>query len=167
MTTLEVKLSPSSIKDAKERIQKYRNSLPNKLDDFCERLCEEGVEAAIQEVKVASGELQSGISFRSEGTHDYCVVSDGYYAAFVEFGTGVVGELDHAFEPPPEAGWKYDTLGTPEAHDPDDPTTWYYYDENNQRFSTQGQRGEGYMGKAALTMRFRVQEIAKEVFNFD
>ena len=61
-------------------------------------------------------------------------------------------------------GWGYDTRRTPEAHDPADPTLWYYYDRDGDLRCTRGRVASGYMLAASGEMRRKVLEIAREVF---
>lgn len=165
MKTIRVELSMASIRQAKEQIEKYANSLQQRTDELCRRLSEIGVEVAKVHVKVDTGELESKISFQRKGNAEYLVISDGNYAAFVEFGTGVIGSGTYKGELPAE--WKYDVRRTPSAHDPLDPTAWYYYDEDGIRHRTQGQRAASYMAQASEAMRQKVVQIAREVFDLD
>lgn len=165
MSAAKVELSQESVRRLKEGIAAYAGSLRQRCDELCRRLSAIGVEAAVAHAKVDTGELASGISFRRVGGADYLVVSEGPYAAFVEFGTGVVGAGSYDGGLP--EGWQYDARRTPEAHDTDDPSRWYYYDEDGRLRSTRGQRASSYMAKAAEDMRQRVLSVAKEVFSFD
>lgn len=60
-------------------------------------------------------------------------------------------------------GWAYDQRRTPEAHDPDDPTKWFYRDRDGRVRSTRGQTACGYMAGAADEMRMAIDEVAREV----
>lgn len=162
MSELRVELSTESVARARDEVRRYAESLPDRFDELCSRLAEVGVEAAAAHVKVDAGRLQSDISARRLGKGHWLVLSVGDYAAFVEFGTGVVGDGTYEGDTPP--GWQYDSRQTPEAHDPDDPTLWYYYDEEGRLRSTRGQAASSYMAKAAEEMRQKVLPIAKEVF---
>jgi hypothetical protein len=165
MTTLQIELSAESIRKVKEQIEEYAASLPAKSDECCRRLGEIGMGAALKYVKIDTSELAGGISVQRIGNADYLVVSVGGHAAFVEFGTGVVGAGTYEGELP--ADWDYDLRETPEAHDPNDPTAWYYYDEDGIRHKTRGQKAASYMAKSSEEMRQKVLEIAKEVYAFD
>lgn len=162
MKVIKVGLSAESVAKATEQVRRYAASLPARCDEFAARLAEAGVEAAVRNVKMDTGGLESGISAQRKGRGLFCVVSVGDYAVFVEFGTGVVGEGTYEGELPD--GWDYDSRQTPEAHDADDPTRWYYYDEDGRLRSTRGQKASSYMARAAEEMRQKVLPIAREVF---
>lgn len=165
MKTLQIELSAESIRKAREQIEEYAASLPAMSEEFARRLSEIGMDAALTHVKIDTSELAGGISVQRIGDADYIVVSVGGHAAFVEFGTGVVGSGTYEGELPSD--WDYDTRETPEAHDTQDPTAWYYYDADGVRHRTRGQQAASYMAKSAEDMRQQVLEIAKEVFAFD
>lgn len=165
MKTLQIVLSADSIRKAKEQIEEYAASLPSMSEEFCRRLGEIGLDTALTHVKIDTNALAAGISVQRIGEADYLVVSVGGHAAFVEFGTGVVGAGTYEGELP--ADWDYDLRETPEAHDPDDPTAWYYYDDDGTLHKTRGQKAASYMAKSAEEMRQKVLEIAKEVYAFD
>lgn len=111
----------------------------------------------------AKAELQSSISGifnRNLGTGVLSVGgpsgSTGYFAVFVEFGTGVVG----ARSPHPDLipGWGYDSSGHGESG-------WYYYKEaDGQVHWTQGQPSHPFMYQTGKELRNEVERIAKEVF---
>ena len=159
---IQVGLSEASIKAAIKQVNAYSKSMDKKCDELCRRLAEIGVEAAIAHAPIGIGNLVSGIHLEKHGDKDYLVVSSGDKVGFIEFGTGVVGEGTYQGNLPDN--YKYDQRWTPEAHDPNDPTLWYYYDERGKRHSTRGQKAKGYMAAASEEMRNKVLEVAKEVF---
>ena len=159
---LSMGLSSSSIGEAVRRLEAYRSSLPSKVDELLRKLCEAGVDAAVSVVPKDTGELASSIRYERRGDGDYLVVADSEYAAFVEFGTGVVGSGTYPGDLP--SGWAYDERRTPEAHDPDDPARWYYYDRDGRLRSTRGRQAAGYMLAASEDMRAKALRIAREVF---
>lgn len=159
---IQLDLSVSSIDAAVRKVNAYAGSLEAKCDEFARRLAEFGVEIAKVTVRKDTGELESGIYFEKVGDGEYLVVSEGDYAVFVEFGTGVVGQGTYPGELP--AGWSYDERRTPAAHDPIDPTKWYYRDRDGVVRSTRGQTANAYMAASAEQMRQAVIATAKEVF---
>lgn len=161
---IKVDLSSESVRDALKQVQTYKRSFTQKLDELCRRLAEEGVKAAVSEVRIDTGELKESIHYEKHGECEYLVIAHNDHAAFVEFGTGVVGEgKPYPGELP--ANWEYDTRATPSAHDRLDPTLWYYNDPiTGVTMSTRGQKPNAYMVKAGEEMRQSVLEIAKEVF---
>ncbi|MEC4272959.1 HK97 gp10 family phage protein [Adlercreutzia sp. R25] len=136
-------------------------SLEARCAELVRRLGEIGVEAAVAHVRKDTGELASGIRWEQLADGSGIVVSEGPYAAFVEFGTGVVGEGTYQGDLPD--GWGYNEQRTPEAHDPDDMTRWFYRDRDGRVRSTRGQPACGYMAAAAEEMRQSVAAVAKEV----
>ena len=162
MRRIRAGLSHASLSKAIAGLKAYRDGLPAKVDELLRRLSQAGVDAAAAVVPRDTGELESSIRLERRGGSDYLVVADCEYAAFVEFGTGVVGQGTYRGDPPP--GWGYDERRTPEAHDPDDPTKWFYYDRDGVLRSTRGQRASGYMAAASEEMRASAVRIAREVF---
>lgn len=163
MKRIRLELSTESINKAIKEIEEYRNKLPLRIETFLRRLAEIGVDAAIAYVPVDTGELQSGIYLERKSDKEYLVVADSDHAAFVEFGTGVIGEGSYKGELPD--GWDYDTRATPSAHDSKDPTIWYYIDpQSGEVKSTRGQRASNYMFMASAAMRQNIINVAREVF---
>jgi len=159
---IPIGLSVDSVAAAIKQVNAYGNSLEAKCDELARRLVELGVEVAKIIVRKDTGDLESGIRFEKVGNGEYLVVSEGDYAIFVEFGTGVVGQGTYPGELP--AGYTYDERRTPAAHDPIDPTRWYYRDRDGRIRSTRGQTANAYMATSAEEMRQAVLATAKEVF---
>lgn len=149
----------SAIREA----EAYRASLPGRLEELLRRLSEIGVAAAATVVPEDTGELAASIDLERRDGRDYAVIAACGYAAFVEFGTGVVGQGTYPGDLP--AGWGYDERRTPEAHDRSDPTYWYYYDRDGVLRKTMGQRASGFMLAASEDMRRNVLKVAREVFS--
>ena len=157
-------LSSASVREGIRRIEAYRDSIPARLDRVCTALCDLGVAVAVTVAPIDTGDLRSSIHVEQRGGHTVLVVVDSEHAAFVEFGTGVVGEGTYQGELP--EGWSYDERRTPEAHDPLDPTWWYYRDPvDGEVHKTQGQAGKGYMLSASETMRQRLMDVAREAWS--
>lgn len=159
---IPLELSARSVAEAVRAVDGYAGSLAPKCRTLCKRLAEAGVEAAVADVRKDTGELAAGIHVEEFGDSSYLVVSDGDHAAFVEFGTGVVGRGTYPGELPAE--WGYDERRTPSAHDEKDPTRWYYRDREGAVRSTRGQTANAYMAGASDQMRARALAIAREVF---
>lgn len=159
---IPLELSVDSVGSAVKQVNAYGKSLEAKCDELSKRLVELGVEVAKITVRKDTGELESGIGFEKRGEGEYLVVSEGDYAIFVEFGTGVVGQGTYPGEL--LSGYGYDERRTPAAHDPIDPTKWYYRDRDGVVRSTRGQTANAYMATSAEEMRQAVLRTAKEVF---
>lgn len=159
---IPVELSAKSMKQAARQLVRYADSLGAKCDELSRRLAEIGVTASAQSVRLDTGNLAASIRMEKDGECAYLVFTDEDYAAFVEFGTGVVGQGTYKGQLP--AGYGYDERRTPEAHDPLDPAKWYYYDAEGRVRGTRGQTADGFMLAGAEVMRQMVLPIAKEVF---
>ena len=155
-------LSVSSVAAAIKQVNAYGSSLEAKCDELCRKLAEIGVTASAQAVRFDTGNLAASIQMERNGECAYLVYTDEDYAAFVEFGTGVVGQGTYPGNLP--AGYGYDERRTPAAHDPDDPTKWFYYDAEGRVRSTRGQTADGFMLAGSEVMRQMIAPIAKEVF---
>lgn len=161
-------LSASSVRSARQRLERYMSDLPTKVDELCRRLAEVGVTAAVTALQEAdkreTGELQSSIEVERVGDRDYLVVTYCGYAVYVEFGTGVVG-----------AAGTYPGTMPPGITGPLSRTTkaredgsWVYFDERQGRYRiTKGQLPTGFMAQASVEMRDKAKEIAREVFGGD
>lgn len=159
---IPLELSVDSVAAAVKQARAYGRSLDAKCDELARRLADIGVEIAKVTVRKDTGELESGIGSEKVADGKYLVVSEGDYAIFVEFGTGVVGQGTYPGELP--AGYGYDERRTPAAHDPRDPTRWFYRDRDGFVRSTRGQTANAYMAASAEEMRQAVLRTAKEVF---
>ena len=90
----------------------------------------------------------------------YVIYTDCPWAAYVEFGTGVVGEKS----PHPNksmAGWKYDVNSHGEAG-------WYYFKDGEWHW-TNGMISRPFMYETGQQLRNMgvISRIAKEVFGSD
>ena len=90
----------------------------------------------------------------------YYIYTDCDWAAFVEFGTGVVGKSN----PHPDTGlanWKYDTNNHGEAG-------WWYFNDGEWHW-TKGMPSRPFMYETAQELRDMsvIMNIAKDVFGSD
>ena len=162
---VKMKLSHESVQKAIEQVDTYADSLETKCAELCERLAEIGVQAAVRCITQSTngtGELAASMQVEQSGDTSFLVITRNEHAAFVEFGTGVIGSGTYSGELP--QGWTYDQRRTPAAHDSADPTKWWYYDKQGRRRSTRGQTATGFMAVAGEEMRQAVLDTAKEVF---
>lgn len=159
MKRITIQLSEASINAAIKELQTYKRELSQNATMLVQRLIEAGIEIAKQEVLVLgafdSGELHDSLDglMYTDGTRGI-IFTDCGHAAFVEFGTGVVGSRS----PHPTMPWQYDVNQHGEAG-------WVYYDEKQGRFRwTKGMPSRPYMYLTAQQLEQRVAEIAREVF---
>lgn len=162
---VKLPLAQATIGRLKARLIGQRDAYAQRCDEYCRRLAEIGAEAARAAAPEDSGELRSSIEARRNADGSWEVSTDCWYADFVEFGTGVVGEGTY-----PDrkrltwAGWSYDQRRTPEAHDPEEPEFWYWVDDDGRRHRTSGYPARPFMLPGALAMRETKKQLAREVF---
>lgn len=159
-------LSAKGFRDIAKQIRKYRNDLTDKCEEFVYRMAEEGIALAQLKIldfdAVFSGDLLNSMSLEagdivSNGV-TYYVYTDCDWAAFVEFGTGVVGKEN----PHPEAnGWKYDINEHGESG-------WFYFKGGAWHW-TRGMPSRPFMYETGQELRdiSRIANIAKDVFGSD
>lgn len=168
MPKYRVNLSAGSFRQLEKDIRDYRKSLQDKCDEFAYRMAEEGV--AIAQLKILSsdavmtGELLDSMNLEagdivSNGA-TYYIYTDCEWAAFVEFGTGIVGSEN----PHPDTGlvnWKYDTNGHGESG-------WFYFNKGEWHW-TKGMPSRPFMYETARELKDidTILHIAREVFGSD
>jgi hypothetical protein len=152
-------LDTKSIDNAIKELQGYKVELSDKANRLIQKLIDVGVEVAKQEVMLLgafdSGELAGSIDglMYTDGTHGI-IFTDCGHAAFVEFGTGVVG----AGSPHPTMPWQYDVNNHGEAG-------WVYYNEKTGKFGwTKGMPSRPFMYNTAKHLQDELERIAKEVW---
>jgi hypothetical protein len=152
------------------RLNEYKKEVETKTTELAQRLTDLGVETArIKIVEMGayySGELLSGVSGYFSPTLNagfVRVTSD--HVAFVEFGTGVVGQQNpHTNgEYLSKASWGYAT-GSKIFTTKDGRVGWIYpTDDGGFRF-TEGMESRPFMYETALELERQYMQIAKEVF---
>lgn len=159
MKKITIQLSEESVKAAIKELRQYKKELSQKATLLVQRLVDAGVEIAKQEVLTLgafdSGELASSLDgmMYTDGAHGIIFTNCGH-AAFVEFGTGVVG----SGSPHPIMPWAYDVNQHGEKG-------WVYYDEKQGRFRwTKGMPSRPYMYLTARQLEEKVVDIARDVF---
>lgn len=170
---IRVKLSPESIADAIQELQDYKAELNRKVETLARLLTNTGVD--IVRIKVVemnaidTGELFGSINGYYDSVGNKGVIQvDSNYAAFVEFGTGIVGATaPHTnAEYLAKAAWKYST-GSHIFETKDGRFGWYYpTDDGGFRF-TEGQKARPFMYETALELQRRYAEKVREVFPCD
>lgn len=113
LKNISFELTPQSIQSASDELKKLKTDLADALSELARFITEEkGVEFAKMQIAqfpaIDTGELLNSITGTySKSEHEGTIYSGAYYAVFVEFGTGIVGESN----PHPIAGvqgWEYD-----------------------------------------------------------
>lgn len=136
-----------AVKDVRAYITDFRK----KCELFVRWLCERGQEIAREEAPVDTGELRSSITAMAMGLAGQIIASSPH-AAYVEFGTGIVG----AGSPHPTLPWTYDVNG----HGADG---WWYLKDGSWRW-TAGQPARAYMYTTAKRLAAEAPQIARDVF---
>lgn len=166
MKRIRVGLSVSEFKKAAEEVEKYKKEIIRKTKRLAERLAEEGVDIAKMKIAeypaVDTGELLNSMKAEPGDVVQYgskwIIFTDCPHAAYVEFGTGIVGERD----PHPDTslvGWRYDIKEHGEAG-------WHYY-KNGEWHWTKGMQPRPFMYETGMDLKMKVSKIAKEVFAGD
>ena len=171
MKTIVVRLDPKSIADAINELNDYKKEVESKARLLVQRLTDLGAEIArIKIVEMGayySGELLSGVDGYFSpllNTGFVRVTSD--HVAFVEFGTGLVGQANpHTNgEYLSKAAWGYAT-GAKIFTTQDGRVGWIYpTDDGGFRF-TEGMRSRPFMYETALQLQREFPRIAREVFS--
>ena len=159
-TVIRFSLNPNDIDRAIQEVEKFKQDFQRKCNLLVQALTEYGLEVArVQVVQLDAwytGELLSSIDGYFSPTYGVGIIKAGaYYAAYVEFGTGVVGSSSP--HPDPQ-GWQYDV----NAHGDDG---WVYYDDYSGEFRwTKGFKSRPFMYNTARELEKECKRIALEVF---
>ena len=141
------------LKEAKA-YQKKVEQAPQKLIEY---LTAQGVEIAKMNVSdmnaYDSGELYNSIHAEQKSGVGY-VIADAAHAAFVCFGTGIVGK-NNQHPNIAIAGWKYDVNDHGELG-------WWYIGRDGRAHWTKGMPSRPYMYNTAQQLRQMVIPAAKE-----
>lgn len=165
-------LSVSSIENLQKELQKYSDSLEYKARLIAEKLAERGVEVA--RVKIAdldaifTGELISSVHSEYVGSQKggaiFAVVTDSDHAAFVEFGTGIVGSAHpYTGKLPEGVTWEY-AVGKTIGYLADGRYGWFYPADDGNWYFTEGMPSRPFMYFTAIELKTMILEIAQEVF---
>ena len=171
MKNIAVKLDPQGVADAIKEIRQYQKDVENKVRLLIQRLTDLGAEIA--RIKIVSmgayysGELLSGVDGYYSPTLNIGfvrVTSD--HVAFVEFGTGVVGQNNphKNGEYLSIAAWQY-AVGPKIFTTKDGRVGWIYpTDDGGFRF-TEGMKSRPFMYETVLELQKNFPNIVKAVFS--
>jgi hypothetical protein len=161
----------NSVKNAIKELKRYRKDLEKKTRLLVQRLTDYGAE--IVRVKIVnmgayySGELLSGVDgYYSPSLNVGFVRVTSDHVAFVEFGTGVVGQNSphKNGEYLSKAAWSY-ASGAKIFTTQDGRVGWIYpTDDGGFRF-TEGMESRPFMYETALELQNNFRRIAQEVFS--
>lgn len=171
MKTISVRLDPNEIAKAIEEIRQYQQDVERKARLLVQKLTDYGAEIARIKIvgmgALATGELLSGVDGYYSPTLNagfVRVASD--HVAFVEFGTGVVGQRKshRNGEYLSKAAWQYAT-GSKIFTTQNGKVGWFYpTDDGGVRF-TEGMPSRPFMYETAIEMAQVFDYIAVEVFS--
>lgn len=159
-TVIRFSLNEKDIDRAIREVKHFRTEFLEKCSRLVEALTDRGVEVAKVEVArldaVYTGELMNSIEGYYSPTYNVGIIKAGaYYAAYVEFGTGVVGSRSP--HPNPQ-GWQYDINQHGDKG-------WVYHDDESGEFRwTKGFKSRPFMYNTARQLEKECKKIAKEVF---
>ena len=166
-------LSVKGLENLKKQLLDYKNNtLQQKLNLLAKTLSEKGVVIAQANIAgldaIFTGELISSIHTRkgssSKGTAIFYIVADSKHAAFVEFGTGQLGQEGGYPYPFPEGvAWEYNTGKTIFEIEPGQ-YGWFYPGDDGKWYFTQGMPSRPFMYETSLELMQIVKETALEVF---
>ena len=159
-TVIKFSLNEKDIDRAIKELKQFKKEFLEKCNLLIEALTEYGEEVARIQVAqldaVYTGELMNSIDSYYSPTHNVGIIKAGaYYAAYVEFGTGVVGK---ASPHPDPQGWQYDVNNHGDEG-------WVYYDDDSGKFRwTKGFKSRPFMYNTARDIEKNCGKIAREVF---
>ena len=173
MKSISVRLDPNEIAKAIEEILEYQKEVEQKTRILVQRLTDFGVEMARVKIvelgAVDSGALLSGVDgYYSPTLNAGFVRVTSDHVAFVEFGTGVVGQASphKNGEYLSKAAWGYAT-GSKIFTTKDGKIGWIYpTDDGGFRF-TEGAKSRPFLYETALELQNQFPRIVKEVFSLD
>ena len=176
---IRFELSLAGIEDALDELEKFKKEFLAACNELVKQLTGYGADTAkislLSYSAVYTGQLYSNIAENTHfdpETHKGIIRADpvdanGHaYAAYVEFGTGIIGNGDHPMAT--EAGWEYDIHGHGESG-------WWYldpksttYDEEGNVASgwhwTQGEPAKPFMYNAYVNVRNEAAHFTARIF---
>lgn len=152
-------LDPASIEKAIQVTIDFRNRLLPAMEQLIRTLVEKGAEIAKAELiffwnpAYDTGTLSDSIVGEMLSEREGVVRTDVEYALFVEYGTGIVGEIQHHPEP---NGYKYDVHG----HGLEG---WVYYGTDGKFHRTAGMASRPFMYNTLRNLEEEAKAIGGKV----
>jgi len=171
---IKMRLSTSSIRNAIEELEVYRDSIEEKTYLLGKRLSELGVDIAKTKVveldAVFTGELRDSISSIEKSCKDgknvFAIKANSKHAIFVEVGTGIIG----ASSPYPgklpvtyAQGKSFTTLEKPFGKYPAGTYGWFY-ERDGKVYFTEGMPSRPFMYETGMEIGELVVNEAKKIF---
>lgn len=151
-----------SIARAERLIRQYEKDFVVKVDEFCRRLAEIGVQLAgdIYSISDIDGENEFSV-YLQKNSDGYSVIAEGKTIGFLEFGTGIRNPEWHGegvdYTPPPHGSYGM-------GHGKQPYGWWFKSQEYGVTMHTYGNPPAEGMLTARNTMIERVTAIAREVW---
>lgn len=161
-----------SIQAAVKALRDYENSLEYKCRLLAETLAEKGVEIARVQIAdldaIFTSELLQSIHAEYVGSVKgggvWAVVAGTDHAAFVEFGTGIVGKQSpYPYQLPEGVDWQY-ASGKTIRQLADGRYGWFYPADDGKWYFTEGMPSRQFMYMTAIELCDIVSQTAKVVF---
>lgn len=172
MPKFKTDLSVKGIEKLQKELLNYKNNtLQQKVNLLAERLADKGVDIARANVvkldAVFTSELLNSIHARKvssgKSTAIFYVVTDSDHAAFVEFGTGQMGqEMPYPYPLPEGVTWDYNTGKTIFEVSPGQ--YGWFYERDGQWYFTQGMPSRPFMYETTMELYEMVVQTARDVF---
>ena len=157
-----------SITDAIGELNLFQRQHDNRVELFLRKLAENGVEIAKERIQtydaIFTADLLNHIHLEPKASGIYAVVSDSEHCAFVEFGTGQMGqEGSYPYPFPDGLTWEYNQ-GKTIFQISEGQYGWFYPALDGTWKFTQGMPARPYMYETAMELETVLKKVAREVF---
>lgn len=162
-------LSVDSIQKAIDEVERYKQRLVSKNDEFVRRLAEVGIPVIDQRISAAQGDSDKNhntyIRINSFGTYSQAVlVVEGKTILWIEFGAGIHYNGAAGSSPHPkgqELGYTIGSYGKGQgAND-----FWFYTADTGESVMSHGTEATMPVYSASVEIQRRIREIARQVFS--
>lgn len=161
MKRITFSLNKASIERAIRELEQYQADLQDACQALVERLTHEGEMVAKMYVAaypaVDTGELMDSINgYYSPNLHAGFIRANAWYAIFVEYGTGVIGDSNR--HPQKPGDWEYD-------HNHHGDKGWVYKSDRDGKLHwTKGMPSRPFMYDTFRELERKAESVAREVF---
>ena len=156
--TIHVDLTEAGVDKAIADLTKYKEEFLKKCNQLLAVMADRGMTIARIRVAELDAYYTGGLYESIEGYFDASsrtgiVKAGAWYALYVEYGTGIVGQNS----PHPDGGWAYDVKGHGNLG-------WNYFDRWDKPHHTTGMPSRPFMYDTRKYLEEYCKKIAKEVF---
>lgn len=165
-------LSAKGLEKLRNELLEYkRDYLQERVKMLVERLAESGVNIAKANITkldaIFTGELMNSIKSVEGGSTKenviFYIVADSEHAAFIEFGTGQMGEeAPYPYPRPKGIEWNYNSGKTIFEISPGN--YGWFYPRDGKWYFTQGMPSRPFLYETSLELQQLIVKTAKEVF---